>query len=398
MIRSNLKIFLKKWLWKHSGAIWGLEIFEINIYITHILNLQQRQSMDITLSPSKSSCARYIVDSHVKNKKIDRSLLSTCDDTQTLLKYVDANKGIVDVGPAGTCMRFLMALYAAKAGTDIILTGSERMLQRPIQQLVDMLMSMGADIKKLKNGWRIIGKQLSGITIDCTDIQSSQFVSAILLIEPLINGTVELKNIDNCASKKYLQHTIDFINNPIIEPDWSALSFVYAYAITHPKEEIVVHNYRINSFSQELEDLATQYGIITKIDEANCVANISSLPWSNECISYDFTNIPDEIPAFVVASTYMKYNFKFTGIETLKGKECDRLAVLKENLDDNIKYDELSVQNNYHFPMKHKLIKTYNDHRIAMAFASCGVPKDLIENPDVVNKSWPKFWTEFNIK
>ena len=353
--------------------------------------------MNITLNPSKSSCARYIIDSYVNNKEINQSLLSSCDDTQTLLKYVNYKSGIIDVGPSGTAMRFLMALYASDPNCNIILTGSERMLQRPMQQFVDILITMGADIREIKNGWKIIGKQLYGTIIDCSTLKSSQFASAILLIEPRIKGKVILENFDNCTSKKYLQHTIDFIKNKIIEPDWSALSFIYAYVITHDKEEIIVNNYRLNPFTEELKELANQYGIVTRIDSENNIAYISSLPWHNNYILKDFSNIPDEIPAFVVASTYNQIPFKFTGCETLKNKECDRLAVLKENLNENIKYNENSVESNYNSYVRKDMIKTYNDHRIAMAFASCGIPKNQIENPEVVNKSWPEFWKEFNL-
>lgn len=393
-------------------------------------------SYKIILPPSKSASARLLMASTVAKQQIPLVQISDCDDTRTLLKYLNTKTCIVDVGPSGTCMRFLMSYFASDPEChEIILTGSERMLARPIKQLVDILNSMGADISKSRSGWIINGKQLHGTLVDCKKLESSQFVSSLFFIIPRIEGTMIFRNLYEAPSSSYLFYTLDYLsrcehylvferfydvfvmhkdNRPIkiydnVDGDWSALSFIYTYLISHDNiNKIEIHNYQINQFTREIEEVAKQFGISTKINQNKQIAIIEKTKEPNEYIQYDFNSIPDEVPAFVVAAAMKKIPFTFNGCETLSKKECDRLKCLQFELYKyHIQTDitesgimlylsKVGLLNDVNYLKDKVYINTYNDHRIAMAFASCGVKKDLIINPDVVTKSWPNFWNIIN--
>lgn len=385
----------------------------------------------ISLLPSKSAAARYLIMCGVMGIEPDKSMLPKCDDTKSILDNLYQKSGIVDVGPAGTAMRFLMAYYASDIGvSDLILTGSERMLERPIQKLVDALRLMGADIERVDNGWKINGQLLHGAKIECRELESSQFISALLLIVPRISsGALVLNNTNAIPTKSYFDYTLlkllennyigayyyepkdEYIINKTTSPyifneldsDWSALSFICAYMMCQPVGyTLEVTNYTKNEFTEEILKVASKFGIYSRESlhqEGILILQKDKMEYRElyQGVCCDFTNIPDEVPAFAIAAAMNNLKYRFYGCNSLKYKESDRLVAInnelkKFNIDTRIGSDGIGFEGKAEIVPTDKMIDSHKDHRIAMAFGACGISKNQIDNPDVVNKSWPGFW------
>lgn len=395
---------------------------------------------EIELPLSKSLSNRLLIINYLQNGAVSNNLSDAADTVlmQYLLNTLKQNEDInvpvsIHTGNAGTVTRFLLPLLAITKGTWIV-TGDRRMLERPIQPLVKALQQLGADITYLQKenflplsikggNWDVKTHAISmhaGI--------SSQFVSGLMMIAPLIGGLhVDLQG--NIVSKSYISMTaalmrqagadvifeenyIKVNNKPYaqtlpsynIESDWSAASFFYQIAAFTKDAEIVLHNLHLHSAQGDacLPVLFENLGVKTTFFDRGICLTSSQNKVQN--FIYDFTDCPDLVQPVAVTCALLNINAELKGIETLFHKETNRIEALKNELGKlrvNITY------NNHSLFIKHTpnmvfendvVIKTYADHRMAMAFAPVAAIKGsvLLDNLNVVDKSFPKFWQEMN--
>ena len=392
----------------------------------------------IRLTGSKSESNRALIIAALSKGQIEVANLSDAADTVTLnhilqeLAKDPANAGPIDVGHAGTAMRFLTAYLSTLNGT-FELTGSKRMKERPIKLLVEALWKLGASISYLEeNGYPPL--QIKGGFKQSTDaVQirgdvSSQYLSALLMIGCSLEKGLSLQIIDDLTSEPYVRMTLKMLEEAgikhswsqnvikiehqdftpgrlVVEPDWSAASYWYSIAALVPGAEIALPNLREHSLQGDsriqqlmqplgVETSRTPEGILLKSSKVASPAEVSS-----EVI--DLKDCPDLAQTIIVCAAAKGLNLKFTGLETLKIKETNRVKALQNELakigvelvEDNFVYT-LNCSK-LHFPEKLN-IRTYDDHRMAMAFAPLSIfIKELeIEDMDVVEKSYPDFWKD----
>ena len=393
----------------------------------------QHISATIQLPASKSISNRALI-IHALSKGAHRpENLSDCDDTQVMIRALEAKEGeTIDIMAAGTAMRFLTAYFSVTPGTRI-LTGTERMKQRPIGILVDALRELGADIEYAENeGFpplRITGKTLTQSHITLPGNVSSQYISALLMIAPTLKDGLTLTLTGDIISRPYIQMTLllmkDFgakaswtSNNELrvepqpyqstpyyIESDWSAASYWYLITALSKDAEITLPGLFKRSYQgdSKIADNFWLLGATTAYKENNVVLSKPVLKDISQAthIIYDFTNEPDLAQTFVVACVLQNTTFRFSGLQSLKIKETDRMAALiKEmrKLGYVLHEAEGSILywNGERCERSHEAIDTYEDHRMAMAFApACLVMDDIcINNPEVVSKSYPRYWDD----
>lgn len=389
----------------------------------------------INISGSKSISNRLLV----LNKLFGNIFLinlSNSEDTQLIQKALDSEDEIIDIHHAGTAMRFLTSYFAIQKGRTTILTGSERMKQRPIAFLVNALRELGAEIQYLENeGFpplKIIGKNIQKNKVEIPANVSSQFITSLLLIAGKLENGLELSLIGEITSKPYLNMTLRILKNlninleqlgntikvfPFensliatklksyeVESDWSSASYYYSLA-TLSRENINLTSFYSNSLQGDciLKQMYWDYfGVNTISDEGE--RKISLLPDNNfsfpKKIKINMNDCPDIAQTFCVTAAVLKIPFYINGLATLKLKETDRLLALHNELkkigciteisEDSIKSIEFTQ------PDAEIIIKTYNDHRMAMSFAPyCLFQEIYIENENVVDKSYINFWQDF---
>lgn len=391
----------------------------------------------IEISGSKSISNRLLI-LHQLFNNIEIKNLSNSQDTQLLEKALNSNSEIIDIHHAGTAMRFLASYFSIQEGKTVVLTGSERMKQRPIKFLVDALREIGAEISYLeKEGFpplKITGKKIEKNTVTISANISSQFISSLMLIGAKLENGLEIILEGKVTSKPYLEMTLKILrtvgianhwegntikiepidsnnhaekhlqNIPfIVESDWSSASYFYSLAAIS-RETINLKSFKPYSLQGDsaLREIYWDFFGVNTISEG-AEAKISLLPehYFNfpEKIVLNMNDCPDIAQTLCVTATALKIPFEITGLETLKVKETDRLLALKNELfkigciseitDDSI----VSVK--FFEPNENISIATYNDHRMAMSFAPfCLVKEIIIENEDVVEKSYPDFWTD----
>lgn len=384
----------------------------------------------INLPSSKSISNRLLIINEISENKSDIQNLSQAQDTQ-ILKQILANKNsqkIVDVDNAGTAMRFLTAYFATIDG-ERILTGSDRMKQRPIENLVEALKTIGADIEYLeKNGFpplKIKGKKLKGGTIKIDASVSSQFISALLMIAPQLQNELKIIFQNKKISMPYIEMTLMLMNDfgikyllneneiiipkqhynnykdIIVEPDWTAASYWYAMVALANHAEIYLKGLKQNSKQGDkiVPELFQSFGVNTKyLDDGILLTKNSQIIKSFE---FDFTNNPDIAQTIAVVLAAKGIEGVLKGVKSLKIKETDRVEALKSELQkigtklEIINNDSIKI-----IPEKINgetvKINTYNDHRMAMAFTPLALILNavVIENPFVVEKSYPSFWND----
>ena len=455
----------------------------------------------LTLPTSKSLCARALVINHLCQLPVPLVGLSDCDDTQAILQGLEALRNSedaplrVDIGAAGTAMRFLTALFAATPQLDVVITGSQRMKERPIGALVTALQAAGADISYVENeGYpplRIRGKQLEGGTLALPSNISSQYVSALLMIAPTMRRGLQLELVGKVASAPYIRMTMQVMkafgvevkweNNLIsvvrgqryartqsshcgttketeqaasytIERDWTAASYWYEIVALHPDKAARVFLRGLREASEQGDAVCakrfealgvtttfTAEGAIleksTKSPQATLECDnstsedneLSSQTDDNFCESnedlpqttshssqadyfsckdapplwLDFTAAPDLAQTFVVTCALLSHPFHFKGLESLRIKETDRIAALIAELQKLGKHIEAIGEGELRYtaqndssPAHPITIATYDDHRMALAFAPAALrfPQLSIEHPEVVAKSYPDYW------
>jgi 3-phosphoshikimate 1-carboxyvinyltransferase len=387
--------------------------------------------VDAGLPASKSIANRALVIAALCGAEKKLNNLSDCDDTQAVIKALCSTDSIKNIGAAGTAMRFLTAYYAISSES-VVMTGTERMKNRPISILVDALRSMGADIEYMeKEGFpplRINGKQLFGGELHMQGNVSSQYLSAILMIAPYTRDGVKLVIEGDLVSRPYLQMTLSLMQdfgvsytwdeNVIeikpseycareftVENDWSAASYWYSIVALSEDKSIKL-KYLLSESLQgdsKLVELYKPLGVDTTFVDGGVV--ISKKVGIKLPSFYDISlkEQPDLAQTLVVSCLLLHVPFKFSGLENLKIKETDRIAalinecktfgfVLKELESGVLSWDgeKCSVAEEI-------VIKTYEDHRMAMAFAPAVIKYGsmIIDEPDVVTKSYPSFWQEF---
>ncbi len=392
---------------------------------------------DINLPSSKSISNRALIIWALTDGGILPENLSVCDDTQVMIDALKSTEPVVDIKAAGTSMRFLTAYFAVTPGTRI-LTGTERMKHRPIGILVDALRYMGADIEYLEEeGYpplKITGKHLYCRPLSIPGNVSSQFITALLLIAPTLDEPLSIQLLDDVVSKPYIDLTrcimsqfgadvewtdVDTITvtpgkyKPlkfVIENDWSAASYWYEVLALCDSYDSEVNFTGLQDGSRQ-GDSVVRYmfsllGVKTAFTTDKETGSQTMTITRHNCIlprlEYDFSNQPDQVQAFVACCAALDIQFKFTGISTLRLKETDRIKAMKaEMLKLGIVLTEedgntLSWDGKKTKADDHIVIDTYDDHRMAMAFAPLSIkyPGLTINNPEVVSKSYPTFWED----
>ena len=393
----------------------------------------------ITLPSSKSLSNRLLILQQLYPDSLQINNLSEAEDTLLMTRLLreiagkkpESNYLELDTGNAGTAMRFLTA-YLSNVPGKWILRGSERMKQRPIGLLIDALKFLGADIEYLgRIGYpplMIKGKLLKGGEIRIESGTSSQFISALLLIAPVLPGGLKILLKGEPVSFPYIDMTLYLLkslgigavkernrivisqNNGInqktikVESDWSSAAFWYEAAALSDDVDLVLEGLQKISFQGDaiLADIFRNFGVESEFFENG--VRLTKIKKKIDGFYFDFTDYPDLAPAVITSCLAMGLRGRFEGLKNLKIKETDRLQALKTeyrkmgiNLDPDSTSDlvpriEFSPQKFQ--PVIDSKIDTYNDHRMAMAFAPLAVRfgSIRIENPIVVGKSYPHFW------
>ena len=391
--------------------------------------------MTVDLPASKSISNRALIIHALSGGSTLPENLSDCDDTSVIIEALRTMPEEINIKAAGTAMRFMTAYLSVTPGTHI-LTGTERMKHRPIGILVDALRTLGANIEYIgEEGYppiRITGSTLKGGLLEIHGNVSSQYISALLMIGPMLKDGLTLRLIDHIISRPYIDLTLwmmgefgaeaewtsaDTITvNPkpyksrdyFIENDWSGASYWYEILALNDDPESEIRLTGLMDGSKQ-GDSITRYifsllGVKTKLQSKKAgIPQTITLKKNGHCVpklEYDFVNCPDLAQTFVVACAAMNIPFHFTGLSTLKIKETDRIEALKTEMRKlgyvvkDIDGSELLWDGERCEPSLEQGIDTYEDHRMALAFAPYAMKHNglVINNPQVVTKSYPHYW------
>ena len=357
---------------------------------------------DITITGSKSESNRLLL-LRALFENLEIQNVSNSDDSQYMLKALSTESTTVDIHHAGTAMRFLTAYFATLEGSTILLTGSQRMQERPIKILVDALKDLGADIEyENQDGYpplRITGKKLLTDEVRMKANVSSQYISALVLMATKLENGLKLHLDGKITSVPYINMTLSLLEQIgvetsfegqtihvkpyletdsktlTVESDWSSASYFYSIVALSPLgTQVCLSTYKKDSLQGDavLKDIYKQMGVETTFDGSKIILKKinNTLPGS---IDIDLANAPDIAQTIVVTCLGLQVQCRLTGLHTLKIKETDRLEALKSEIykfgtDLNITNDSLSLLNPK--PLESAaIVETYNDHRMAMAFA-----------------------------
>ncbi len=382
----------------------------------------------IEICGSKSESNRLLI-LQALYQNLDIENLSTSDDTQVLKAALTANNNHIDIHHAGTAMRFLTAYYACFTKKTITLTGSERMQNRPIKILVEALRQMGAKIDYIKKkGYPPLKIQPSSITKSEVNIQantSSQYISALMLVAPKLKNGLTINFTSAITSLPYLKMTqnlmqnlgfeVDFTKKSIdiklkenlksqsykVESDWSSASYYYSLISLSPNLVLNLKTYKKDSLQGDsnLTKLYKSLGVETYFKK-NSIELKNTGVSKIKCFEENLNNTPDLAQTIAVSCLGLGISCKLSGLHTLRIKETDRLLALKNELEKfgaTVSIDDETLKMIPPENIKsNQTIKTYNDHRMAMAFAPLLTKTNLsILNAEVVSKSYPDFWVDF---
>jgi len=383
----------------------------------------------IQLPASKSISNRALIIHALAKGAIVPGNLSDCDDTQVMIKALTEGNEVIDIMAAGTAMRFLTAYLSVTPGTHTI-TGTARMQQRPILILVNALRELGAQIEYVSNeGYpplRITGCRLSANEITLKGNVSSQYISALLMIGPALEQGLTVHLTGDIISRPYINLTLQLMRDfgaaadwcsdcsirvqpqpykdvPFtVESDWSGASYWYQIAALSSAAEIELKGLFRNSYQGDSRgaEVFAKLGVATEFTDNGVVLHKTGL--KPERLDEDFIDIPDLAQTFVVTCALLNIPFRFTGLQSLKIKETDRIAaliaemaklgyVLRDEDNSVLLWDGERCQ-----PQEVPVIKTYEDHRMAMAFSPAVIcfPQIRIDEPNVVTKSYPGYWDD----
>ena len=395
------------------------------------------QNATLAISGSKSETNRLLLlQALYSNISIENT--SNSDDSKVMLDALQKSKIknqkslIINAHHAGTAMRFLTAFFAIQKGQETLLTGSSRMKERPIKILVDGLKQLGAEITYIeKEGFppiKIVGKKLTHSKVLLPANVSSQYVSALLLIAPMLENGLELTLEGEITSRPYIEMTLALLNKigvatsfekncilvspksiiensqPInIESDWSSASYYYSIvALSDIGTQIQLSSFSENSLQADavLSELYKNFGVTTIFNSDNSITISKTLNFKPETLNFHLNSSPDIAQTIAVTCFGLGVSCQLNGLHTLKIKETDRLVALKNELTPlgakvKITSDSISIEGCPNLEVKNAVIKTYQDHRMAMSFAPLAIKISLeIEQAEVVSKSYPAFWND----
>ena len=391
------------------------------------LKSAQLEDAHIVIPGSKSESNRLLILSSLF-KKLSLENISNSDDTNYLLKALSSKSSTIDIGHAGTAMRFLTSYFSLTTKKEIELRGSQRMHDRPIKILVDSLREIGASIHYIdKEGYPpllIKPSELISKNLIIDSSTSSQYISSLLLIAPKISGGLKIQLTGRETSKPYIDMTISLLkklgveitttDNQIsicelqkieskkhyIESDWSSASYFYSVvALAKIGYTLKLSKFSFKSLQgdSKVADIYKSFGVKTTYkDDLIILEKIES---NTDKFSFDLTSNPDLAQTICVTCLGLGIKCNLTGLHTLKIKETDRLLALKKELSKfNLKViitnDSISFDN-VDFLKPNVVIETYDDHRMAMSFACLATKvKIIIKDPEVVSKSYNSFWSD----
>ena len=383
---------------------------------------------NINISGSKSESNRLLT-LRAYTSFFNINNLSDSDDTKTMNSSLKSDKEEINIGHAGTAMRFLTSYYSSILNSSKILTGSSRMKERPILILVEALNNLGADIEYIdKKGYppiKINGKLIYGNEIALPADVSSQYISSLMMLGVSINQGLKIKLSTKITSLPYIHMTKKIIEriggtvdikpdeiiikqlvsnkipDQIVESDWSSASYFYSLVALSDSSDITLSSFFNNSIQGDsrIVDIYKQFGVETKFlnDKIYLKKNNIDLP---DSISINLRDNPDLAQTIVVTCLGLGVNCKLEGLHTLKLKETDRLLALKREIEKfevdcvTISNQSITLKNNSKLKSGVS-INTYDDHRMAMSFAPLSMINPIIIiNPEVVSKSYLNFWND----
>jgi len=410
----------------------------MNFFLQTISQLATRSrnfGTQLAITGSKSETNRLLL-LQALYPNITLENVSNSDDSEVMSKALDnseftaQNSQLINVHHAGTAMRFLTAFFAIQEGKEVVLTGSSRMKERPIGILVDALRQLGANISYEENEGvppiRIVGKKLTSNKVSLAANVSSQYISALLLIAPKLKNGLELTLEGEITSIPYIKMTLALLNEIgvetlfenniisvkpkfviqnskfVIESDWSSASYFYSIvALSNVGTQITLSSYKHNSLQGDsaLVEIYKNFGVETLFNNNKSITIAKINNSQLETLNLKLNNCPDIAQTIAVTCLGLGIGCYLTGLHTLKIKETDRLEALKTELTKLgakilVTNDSLTLESSNKIN-KDVTISTYQDHRMAMAFAPLALKVPIvIQDAEVVSKSFPTFWND----
>ncbi len=407
----------------------------MDLHLEKAKDKEQRAKVKITGSKSETN-RLLLLQALYPNLTLENT--SNSDDSEVMQKALNSpftihHSQLIDVHHAGTAMRFLTAYFSIQEGKEVVLTGSSRMKERPIKILVDALNELGAEITYEENeGFppiRIKGKKLTQNKVSLPANVSSQYISALLLIAPKLENGLELTLEGEITSVPYIKMTLallneigvttSFVGNIIsvkpqftilnsqftIESDWSSASYWYSIvALSEIGFQVTLSSYKENSLQGDsaLIEIYKDFGVETTFNSDNSITIFKTKNCQLTIVNYQLNNCPDIAQTIAVTSFGLGIACDLTGLHTLKIKETDRLEALKIELtklgaEISVTNDSLHLKSSSGIKQNIS-ISTYQDHRMAMAFAPLALRVPItIEEAEVVSKSYPDFWKDLEL-
>jgi len=388
---------------------------------------------EIYLTASKSESNRALIIRSLSSNDFKIENLAAAKDTNILNSLLNTfsknDKCTLSTGHAGTVMRFMTAFLALQK-SEFTLTGSDRMKERPIKVLVDTLKKLGADINYIENeGYPpllIKGKELVGGQVEVDGSVSSQYISALLLIAPKLEKGLQIQFKGDVISQPYINMTIEIMkyfganlvwkDNSIIvehgdykardftvEADWSAASYWYSIAALAKEVDITLYGLKKESLQGDavVQDVYKNFGVQTEFIKGGVhLTKPSGFITNNLPLNLDFEDCPDIAQTVAVTCAALNVEAHFTGLKTLRIKETDRVFAIENELNHlgynvGIEGNDIVISKSIETKAKTHPVKTYDDHRMAMAFAPLGLIDPItIKDEEVVVKSYPNFWKD----